>query len=555
MNGTNGFNHGSPQPLAQRTCSQCKSSKKKCDKVLPKCGRCLRLSIDCLYPDLEKTHESETGNEANDSRFDEVFERLRRIEAQVFSPQSAAQNGTDSQRSLIELAVSHGVESPNPTNWTLEPGTLKPQYMSLILWQSILATLDEHKATIHGIMRVYITQTDQWLPMVSNRKWQKELALFGTLLSSDRFVLLALAMHLVVSPPADHPPAASLAESPWYRKCKYLFQYYVGFKEPNIEMVQAGMLIALFEFNQDIQDRALTTLGTCARLAYLLDFDEVMAKHAARNLGKLSADDEEASPTSQQMFCSCSPCVQIILTWMGITRLERYFNMPPKIMPKAQYMPLHFDNSPSCDCASPYEGPSVSNFSTVEIERLARCVYEYDAAQRLGRVQKFIRDNRYVSMSPGLTEKIRVILQDLEEYLDMRRAQMKEDSSWSGIHVVLGAAIQIQCFFIAAQGTLDPATMRSLHSYVDQLHDVISRCRTFHGFEENYLDGIQPTWCSLPYHAIRASRLIEEADTQGDLPSINMTLFVEVLQTMALKYKVAERCLELLELPEAMSTS
>ncbi|KAL1591680.1 hypothetical protein SLS60_011679 [Paraconiothyrium brasiliense] len=481
MNGTNGFNHGSPQPLAQRTCAQCKSSKKKCDKVLPKCGRCLRISIDCLYPDAEKVNGSETGNEANDSRFEEVFERLKRIEAHVFSSEPpAAQNGSPQQNPLINLANSHGIESTSPTNWALEPGTLKPQYMSLILWQSVLATLDEHKATIHDVTRMYISKTDQWLPMISNMKFQKELALYGQLVSSDKFVLLVLAMHLVISPPADHPPAASLAESPWYRKCKYLFQYFVGFREPNIELIQAGMLIAVFEFSHCIEDRAVTTLGICCRLAYLLDFDEVMVKHASQDLGKLSADDEE-----------------------------------------------------------------------VNIERLARCVYEYDAAQRNGRVQKFIRDYRYAPISPELTERIQVILQDLEEYLNMRKTQMTQDGSWAGIHVVIGAALHIQCFLVAKQGNIDPVTMRSLHSYLEQLHSVMSRCRTFYGFEENYLDGIQPTWCGLPYHAIRSYRLIEEADTQGELPKIDMMLFVETLQIMAPKYKLAEKCLELLELPQS----
>jgi hypothetical protein len=243
-------------------------------------------------------NESETGNEASDSRFEEVFERLKRIEAQVFSSQPAAANGTEQQRSLVELAQAHNIENPNPINWTLEPGTLKPQYMSLILWQSILATLDEHKMTIQDVTRIYVSRTDRWLPMVSNIKFRKEVALYGQIISSDRFVLLVLAMHLVVSLPADHPLAASLAESSWYRKCKYLFQYYVGFHEPSVELIQAGMLIALFEFNQNIEDRAQTTLGICCRLAYLLDFDEVMAKHASRNLGELSADDEEVSGVS-----------------------------------------------------------------------------------------------------------------------------------------------------------------------------------------------------------------------------------------------------------------
>jgi hypothetical protein len=49
-----------------------------------------------------------------------------------------------------------------------------------------------------------------------------------------------------------------------------LVRYDVGFKEANIELVQAGMLIALWEFSQDIEDRALVTLGTCSRLAGVL---------------------------------------------------------------------------------------------------------------------------------------------------------------------------------------------------------------------------------------------------------------------------------------------
>lgn len=260
-----------------------------------------RLSTDCSYPAIEKSNEPENGhangNENNDARFEEVFARLRTLEAHVFPPESTAPESTEQQRSLMDLARSYKIESPNPSNWALQPGTLKPQYQSLILWHSVLSTLDEHKATVQNIAHVYISRTDRWLPMVSESKFKKERVLFGQLMSSDRFVLLVLAMHLVVSPPADHPPAASLAESPWYRKCKYHFSQFVAFREPSVELIQAGMLIAIFEFSQCIEDRALTTLGICSRLAYLLEFDDVMAKHAAQDLGRLSVEDEEVGHT------------------------------------------------------------------------------------------------------------------------------------------------------------------------------------------------------------------------------------------------------------------
>lgn len=197
----------------------------------------------------------------------------------------------------MNLAQSYGIKNPNPTNWALEPGTLKPQYLSLMLWQSILATLDEHKVTVKEVISVYISQTDNWLPMLSSAKLQKELKLHSQIHSSDKFVLLLLSIHLLVSPPADHPPSASLAESTWYRKCKYMFSQFVAFREPNVELIQAGMLIALFEFHNCIEDRAFTTLGICCRLAYLLDFDEIISKHSTQDLGKMSDEDEEVGRT------------------------------------------------------------------------------------------------------------------------------------------------------------------------------------------------------------------------------------------------------------------
>ena len=111
--------------------------------------------------------------------------------------------------------------------------------------------------------------------------------------------------------------------------------------------------------------------------------------------------------------------------------------MPPVVVPKAQSMPLHFDTD-SRNHASPYSGPEISNFNTLDLNELAGCIYEYDAAQRNGRVQKFIRDNRFAASSPELHDKIRVMVQDLEDYLVVRNAQMEQDGSWAGMHVVLG---------------------------------------------------------------------------------------------------------------------
>lgn len=232
-------------------------------------------------------------------------------------------------------------------------------------------------------------------------------------------------------------------------------------------------------------------------------------------------------------------------------------------IPKSSCMPLHMDTDVS-ESVSPWSGPLVSNFSTLNLNVLSNCIYEFDASQRMGRVQKFIRDNYHAEMTPQLANRIKVMTQDLGDYVVVRKVQMAKDTSWAGIHVVLGylfhsmseksdhadpfsAAVHLQCFLAAKQGTLDQENLRFLHFYVEQLSEVIIKCRTVCGFRDNYLEGIQPTWCSLPFDALRAYKMIQDADIEQTLPKINMVYFKETLQIQAPKYRlagklVADRC-------------
>lgn len=78
-----------------------------------------------------------------------------------------------------------------------------------------------------------------------------------------------------------------------------------------------------------------------------------------------------------------------------------------------------------------------------------------------------------------------------------------------------------------------------MYSYIEQMSGAIGQCRVFHGFTENYLDGIQPSWCSIPYQAIQTYRQLKSADVHGTLPAINENEFLEVLQMTAPRYKLS----------------
>lgn len=81
--------------------------------------------------------------------------------------------------------------------------------------------------------------------------------------------------------------------------------------------------------------------------------------------------------------------------------------------------------------------------------------------------------------------------------------------------------------------------MKLLHSGIEQIGGIFSRYRIFHGFTENYLEGVQPTCSSISYQAIRTYKIIRSVDDQHTLRDIDLSICLEALQMMAPRYKLA----------------
>jgi len=264
-----------------------------------------RLSSNCTYPDLERSDDPESERDLTNSRLDEVFRRLGRIENHVFMTDMNEHGDVVHHGLLSRQIETHGADH-SLDGWCVNPSTAKPQFMAFTLRSSLLHALKEHNTTLEEMTRTYFETLAQWLPIISRNKFEKEQLQFRGLTGSTKFMLQASAMHLVITPFNEHPPAASIEESPWYQSCKLHFAQLVALSEPSIELIQAGMLIALFEYLQAIGNRSLTTLGICANLAYVLELDDVVAKESSRTSGEMNAEEEE-----------------VVLTWWGLTRLER----------------------------------------------------------------------------------------------------------------------------------------------------------------------------------------------------------------------------------------
>ncbi|PSN68581.1 hypothetical protein BS50DRAFT_632493 [Corynespora cassiicola Philippines] len=291
---------------AQRTCYQCKSSKKKCDKLLPVCSRCARLSMDCLYGEPSTLGEQQSLQEAADSRFDKVFERLKSLEYAIKDLKGVAAGPTFPANKEEAPTRSDRKDLRSQADCELDVDLLRPEPMVSVLSRSVLRVLEESGTTAAAICDGYLTTYHEWIPMVSQSKLIRVLQ-EGIGVSTATHGVLILAMHLLITPIAEHPESASLSLSPWYLACKGHFAQEANLNEPYVELVQAGILIVLFEHLQCIQSRAYTTFGLATRLAYALELGVQADESSNLDSGDFTPEKEE-----------------ILITWWVLRFLDKY---------------------------------------------------------------------------------------------------------------------------------------------------------------------------------------------------------------------------------------
>lgn len=267
--------------------------------------RAVRLSAHCEY-ESEKNGEANAVPEATESSLAEVFRRLERIEANVFPPDANTERRHRRQPAEDSTAAPDFPTTNGHHKWSVDLGHLSKEYMGFLVYGNLFGVMSEGKTTIDIVKKKYFDSIHTWLPMISSTRFDKEHQLFKGFEPGGGFTLSVLAMHLLVTPPGKHPPAKAMAESRWYRACKYYFMMAIAVEELEIGMVQAGILIALFEHMQQIDDRALFTLGVSARLAYTLELEDLVARQMCERQGSLNPEAEEA-----------------VRTWRCLTLLER----------------------------------------------------------------------------------------------------------------------------------------------------------------------------------------------------------------------------------------
>ena len=216
--------------------------------------------------------------------------------------------------------------------------------------------------TLEQIGDRYFETIHRWFPIISQCQYDRIVAEEKGDGSPSSFALLAMCMFLAT----QRPTAAEV-----YQTCKTQFSLFTALRAPDVRFVQAGILVALFEYAQGLLDQAHITLGICARTAY------VCGLHEPRGTEEAVDDDENAQ------------------TWWGIIVLDKYISTATTH--------LHF---PLPAILNPPGNAVPSRATATEINRTTHTAplsgpdafrAEVDAVQSMQKVQDFIQAGRGAS--------------------------------------------------------------------------------------------------------------------------------------------------------------
>ncbi|GFN14105.1 putative aspartic-type endopeptidase opsB [Aspergillus tubingensis] len=282
---------------ASHVCLTCKSRKKGCDKKLPTCGYCAKRNLPCRYQGSPVAEEP-------------VADAITQIETNAI---------------LLQMVSLFG---PPSENMSTAPRRT---------WYHVCRIIQLADLSLQEISRRYFSNFHNWLPVVSHEVFQESLARYNSPSRSAPvdFSVLVLGMCLVTLQPSKlntHITPHSV-----YATMKMLFAEAQAIMCVSTYLIQAGLLIAAYEYANGRPEAAHITMGSLARSAFAIGL-----------VDSSSWQTNEASIDSSERL-------ERLNLWWGVIILERLILC--EIKDKTQ--------RPTTDCTS-FELPLPSDLQPVQ---------------------------------------------------------------------------------------------------------------------------------------------------------------------------------------------
>ncbi|KAK2594640.1 hypothetical protein QQS21_007616 [Conoideocrella luteorostrata] len=234
-------NHELSIELASQACQSCRARKRKCDKTLPSCASCTKHDRTCEYLAPGTSGDLATSwDQAREWYATPPEEEQSEVQIVVDFPTIM----------FLDPGLLHHGQIDTPA-----PGLTIPRH---VLHQ--LGNLDEMRHTAGR----FFGHVHNWMPFISKKRFY-DLYLQPSFHGRPDVVLLLLAIKLITTFPL---PGSGSPRTSLYHAIKHF--YLEAENAFSILVLQAALLISLYELGHGIYPAAYLSIGTCSRYAYAL---------------------------------------------------------------------------------------------------------------------------------------------------------------------------------------------------------------------------------------------------------------------------------------------
>ena len=255
---------------ALQVCSICKTRKKRCDKKLPNCGYCAGRGLDCRF---DKSFPSQSTDAAV---YDPATWRWRLA-------QIAANRGATSSADASNIA-----SPPRRTSLYdfLQLG--KEMALSDVVYIEVSRITEIASLSLYDVSDRFFDGFHRWLPVICQQNFLQATTEIRDRAPKADFSVLLLAMCLIIlRPPSNMIQPSDTCLKSLYVTVKSFFAQVQAVMCASTHLIQAGILIAAYEFASRRPETAYISIGICARMSGIVGIDRVEAQ---RDKGQPEAD-------------------------------------------------------------------------------------------------------------------------------------------------------------------------------------------------------------------------------------------------------------------------
>jgi hypothetical protein len=242
---------------APQVCNTCKVRKKRCDKEIPTCGYCAERHLGCSYQTSLQTRSTGGG----------------------------VHGTTIWQLPYMSTIASNHTTHPSTDN--VGPGSTLPTTslygflqrrprieLGEVLYYEVSHVIESAGLSLHEIGRRLFDGFHRWLPIISPHLFWKATAEYRLSNSKADFSVLLLAICLVVlGPTFSGQQQHSICLKSLYMTIRSYFAQVQAHRAISISLLQAGLLIAAYEYALQRPDTAYVSIGMCVKMSALVDIN------------------------------------------------------------------------------------------------------------------------------------------------------------------------------------------------------------------------------------------------------------------------------------------